>query len=67
MRQDVSGLAVMDLVPLEERLAEAASVFYGTETIWEAWAVFQGAELAFRIRIVVGDMRTAVGLDMRFQ
>ena len=62
MRQDVSGLAVVDhgrrhqtkarvvvlvVVPLEEGMAEAASVFDGTEAIGEAGAVFQGAELAF--------------------
>ena len=78
MRQDVSGLAVVNhgrchqtktrvvvlvVVPLKEGLAEAAGIFDGTEAIREAWAVFQGAELAFRIRIVIGDMRTAVGFD----
>ena len=78
MRQDVRGLTVMDhggrhqakagvvvlmVVPLEEGLAEAASVFDGAEAIRETRAVFQGAKLAFRIRIVVGDMRAAVGFD----
>ena len=78
MRQDVGGMAVVDhgrrqqaktgvvvlvVVPMEEGLAEAASVFDGAEAVWETRAVFQGAELAFRIRIVVGDVRTAVGLD----
>ena len=62
MRQDVSGLAVVDhgrrhqaktrvvvlmVVPLEEGLAEAASIFDGAEAVWETRAVFQGAELAF--------------------
>jgi hypothetical protein len=78
MGEDVSGLAVVDhgrrhqsktrvvvlvVVPLEEGLAEAARVFDGTEAVRETRAVFEGAELAFRIRIVIGDMRTAVGLD----
>ena len=78
MSQDVSGLAVVDhgrrhqtkarvvvlvVVPLEEGLAEAASVFDGTEAIWEARAVFEGSELTFRIWIVIGDMRVAVGFD----
>ena len=61
-RQDVRGLAVMDhgrrhqakarvmvlvVVPLEEGLAEAASVFDGTKAIRETGAVFQGTELTF--------------------
>jgi len=39
-------VVVLVVVPLEEGLAETASVFDGTEAIWEARAVFQGAELA---------------------
>ena len=72
MRQDVRSLAVMDhgrrhqaesgmmvlmVVPLKEALAEAASILDGAEAILETRAVFQGAELAFRIWIVVGNMR----------
>ena len=78
MRQDVRSLAVMDhgrrhqpktgmmvlvVVPLKEGLAEPASVFDGAEAIRETRAVFQGAKLTFRIRIVVGNMRTRVGFD----
>ena len=78
MSQDVRSLAVMDhgrrhqtqtrvvmlmVVPPKEGLAEAARIFDGAEAIREARAVFERAELAFRIRIVVGDMRTAVGFD----
>src|SRR5665213_904304 len=78
MRQDVSGLTMVDhsgrhqaqtgvvvlvVVPLEEGLAEATRVFDGPEAVRETRAVFQGAELAFRIWIVIGDMRPAVGLD----
>ena len=51
MRQDVSGVAVVDhcrrhqakagvvvlvVVPLEEGMAETASVLDGTEAVWEA-------------------------------
>ena len=72
MRQDVRSLAVVDhgrrhqpkygmmvlvVVPLKEGLAEPASIFDGAETIRKTRAVFQGAELTFRIRIVVTDMR----------
>ena len=78
MGQDVSSLAVVDhgrrhqaktrvvvlvVVPLEEGLAETASVFDGAEAVRETRAVFEGAELAFRIRIVIGDVWTAVGFD----
>ena len=77
MRQDVSGLPAMDhgrrhqsetgvvmvVVPLKERLAKPASVLDGAEAIRKTWTVFQGAELAFRIRIVIGDMRTGMCFD----
>ena len=78
MRQDVSGLTVVDhggrhqakagvvvlvVIPLEEGLAEAASVSDRTDAIRETRPIFQSAELAFRIRIVVRDMRSAVGFD----
>jgi len=78
MRQDVSGLAMMDhswchqtqtrvvmlvLVPLKEGLAETTGVLDGAEAIRETGTVFQSSELAFRVRIVIGDVRTAVGFD----
>ena len=78
MSQDVSSVTMMDhgrrhqaktrvvmlvVVPLEEGLAEPTSIFNGAKAIRKTGAVFQGAELAFRIRIVIGDMRTAVGFD----
>ena len=62
MRQDVSGLAVVDhgrrhqtkarvvvlvVVPLEEGMAEAASVFDRSEAIRETGAIFQSTELTF--------------------
>ena len=62
MGQDVSGLAMVNhgrrhqakarvvmlvVVPLEEGLAEATSVFDGTEAVRETGAIFKGAELAF--------------------
>ena len=78
MSQDLSRVAVVDhgrrhqaktrvmmlvVVPLEKGLAKPARVFDRTETIRETRPVFQGAELAFRVRIVVGDVRAAVGFD----
>ena len=51
------------VVPLEKGLAEATSVLNRAEAIRDTRAVFQGSELAFRMRIVIGDMGTAVGFD----
>ena len=44
------------VVPAEEGLAKPTSVFDRAEAIREAGSVFQGTELTFRIRIVVGNM-----------
>ncbi len=78
MGQDVGGVAVVDhggghqaepgmmmlvVVPLKKGLAETASVFDRTKTFREARPIFQGAELTFRIGIVIGNVRTAVGFD----
>ena len=49
-----SGVAMLVVVPGEEGLAESAAVLNAAEAIRELGAVFHGAELAFRIRIVVG-------------
>src|ERR1035438_5740483 len=77
MGEDVSGAAVVDhggrhqtearvvvlvVVPLKERLAESTCVFDRPEPIREAGAIFQGAELTFRIRVVIGDMWPGMGL-----
>ncbi len=60
--QGQAGVVVLVVVPAEEGLAETTGIFDGAKAIRKVWAVFQGAELAFRIGIVVGDMRTAMGL-----
>jgi hypothetical protein len=44
---------VFIVVPTEKGLAEAAGVFDGTEAVGKVREVFQSAELAFRIGIVV--------------
>ncbi len=58
--QAQTRVVVRVVVPLKEGLAKVARIFDGAEAIRETRAVFKGAELAFRIRIVVGDMRTGM-------
>jgi len=48
------------VVPAEKSLRKSATVLNASETGWELRSIFHGAELTFRIGIVVGDMRTAV-------
>ena len=55
-------MAVLLVVPLEELLAQGAAVLEAAEAIWEFRAVLHGAELTFRIWVVVGNIRPAVGL-----
>jgi hypothetical protein len=50
------------VVPPEKILAECAAVGETAEAIRELRTVLQGPELAFRIRVVIGYIRSAVGL-----
>src|SRR6476620_10060185 len=50
------------VVPPEELLTKGPAVLDAAETIRKLRAVLHGSELAFRIRIVVGDIRSAVAL-----
>ena len=59
--QAQAGVMVFKVVPAEERLAKATRVFDGAEAVRETTAVFQGAKLTFRIRVVVGNMRPGMG------
>ena len=59
--QAQAGVVVFVVVPAKEGLAKPTGVFDGAEAVREARAIFQGAELAFRIRIVVGNMRGGNG------
>ena len=54
--QAQTRVVVFVVIPAEEGLAKAASVFDGAEAVRKARAVFQGSELAFRIRIIVGNV-----------
>src|ERR1700730_2882189 len=53
---------VLGVVPDKELLAKAASVLLGAEAIRKVWSILQGFEMAFREGVVVGGMRSAVGL-----
>ena len=57
-----AGVVVLFVVPVEEVDGKSAGVLDRAEAGWEAGPVLQGAELAFRVRVVVGDVRAAVGL-----
>lgn len=54
-------MVVLFVVPVEEVDGEGTGVLDGAEAGWEAWPILQGSELTFRVRVVVGDMRAAVG------
>ena len=61
-QQADARVAVLLVVPLEELLTEGAAVLDAAGAIRELRAVLHGAELAFRMRVVVGNIRPAVGL-----
>ena len=54
---------VLGVVPRKEDLTEAAGVLEGAKALGEVGSVFQGLELAFRERVVIGDVGPAVALD----
>ena len=75
--ENLLGLAVMDhgrskqadarvpmliVVPREEKLRMEAAVLDATEAVWEIGPVFHSAELTFRIRVVIGNIGTAMSL-----
>jgi hypothetical protein len=54
-----SGVTMIVVVLGKESLAEGVAVLKAAETIRELGAILQGAEVAFRIRIVVGGVGPA--------
>ena len=50
------------VVPLEKVDQETPGILHGPEPLRELRVVFQRLELALRIRVVIGDVRPAVGL-----
>jgi hypothetical protein len=54
-------VAMLGVVPTEEALAEGAGVLDTAEPLGEAGVVLEGLELALAVRVVIGDVRAAVG------
>ena len=50
------------VVPTKKSLRESATVLNAAEAVGKLGTIFHGAELTLRIGIVIGDMRTAMGL-----
>ena len=59
--QAETSMVMRLVVPCEECAAEYFGVLDAAEEFLECRLIFQGLEVAFRERIVVGDMRPAVG------
>src|SRR5206468_10413205 len=57
-----SGMTVLVVVPGKELLRETSGILKRSKAIRETGPVLQSPEVAFRIRVVIGDMRAAVGL-----
>ena len=60
-KQADPGVMMLLVVPVEEVDGEGAGIFDGAETIRKTGPVFQGFELALRVRVIVGDMGAAMG------
>ena len=56
------GMMMLGVVPIEERSAEHARILNRAESIRKLWSVFHRSELGFRERVVIGNVRTRVGL-----
>jgi hypothetical protein len=56
-----SGMAVLVVIPGEELLGEGTGILERPKAFRETGSLFQGPEVAFRIWVVVGNMRPAVG------
>src|SRR5665213_1912444 len=57
-----SGMAMLFVIPGEELLGKGTGILERPETLRKPGPVFQSPEVAFRIRVVVGDMGATVGL-----
>ena len=54
------GVTMFLVVPTKKSLRKSPAILNAPEAVRELRPVFHGAELAFRIRVVVGDVRAAV-------
>ena len=57
-----AGMTMLLVVPSEKLLAEASAVLDGAKAFGEVRPLLQGAEVAFRIGVVVANIGAAVGL-----
>ena len=61
-KQRNAGMAVLTIVPIEERRAETATIVKRAEAFRKLRGIFEGFELGLGKRIVVADVRTAMRL-----
>jgi len=57
-----TGMTMLVVVPVEKLLTEGAAVLNAAEAIRKLGTVLQSAELAFRVRVVVGNIRPTMSL-----
>src|SRR5271169_7151245 len=55
--QAQAGVAMFLVVPAKKSLTESSAILNAPETVRELRPILQGAELAFRVRIIVRDVR----------
>src|SRR6202008_288606 len=56
-KQAQAGVAMFLVVPTKKSLTETMAILNAPETVRELRPILQGAELAFRVRIVVRNVR----------
>ena len=56
-----SGMTVLVVIPGEELLGKRTGILKRPKSFRETGPVFQSPEVTFRIRVVVGNVRAAVG------
>ena len=59
--QSDARVAVVVVVPTEESSTVGTGIFEAAEAVGEVWSVLEGAELRFRIAIVIAHVGSAVG------
>lgn len=62
-QQADATMVVVVVIPIEEGLTETASIFHRTKELGKLGLVLEGLELRFGEGIVIGDIRTRVGLS----
>jgi hypothetical protein len=61
-KQAQAGVAMFLVVPTKQSLTDSSAILNAPETVREFRPILQGAELAFRVRIVVRDVRPTMRL-----